>query len=175
MSKPLVSVVTITYKKLAADQRFVLAIGNPKGREKLYRLFRDNGFKAMNFIGTNSLISTVSSLGNGLNLMPFCLIYSDTIIGDGRLTNSYASVNHDSELGQFVTVSLGARVLGRVQIGDFVEIGSNSVILTDIKTGNNVVIGAGSIVTKDIPNIAIAIGAPVKVIRYIDSIDNFNQ
>lgn len=33
-----------------------------------------------------------------------------------------------------------------------------------MKIGNNVIIGAGSVVTKDIPDNAVAIGIPAKVI-----------
>ena len=37
------------------------------------------------------------------------------------------------------------------------------------KCGNNVVIGAGSVVTKDIPDNAVVVGNPARVIKYIDN------
>lgn len=55
--------------------------------------------------------------------------------------------------------------------GDNVEIGANSCIIGGIKIGNNVKIGAGSVVVKDVPDNAIVVGNPAKVIRYIDSQD----
>lgn len=54
------------------------------------------------------------------------------------------------------------------QIGDRVWLGANVTVLKGVTIGNDAIIGAGSIVTKDIPERAIAVGAPAKVIRYRD-------
>ncbi|MBE9179522.1 acyltransferase [Oculatella sp. LEGE 06141] len=51
-------------------------------------------------------------------------------------------------------------------IGNQVWIGANVTILKGVTIGNDAVIGAGSVVTKDIPERAIAVGVPAKVIRY---------
>ena len=58
-----------------------------------------------------------------------------------------------------------------VIIGDNVWIGGNVIINPGIKIGNNVVIGAGSVVTKDIPDNAIAVGNPCRVIREVTEED----
>ncbi len=46
-------------------------------------------------------------------------------------------------------------------------IGLNCIILKGVTIGSHAVIGAGSVVSKDIPDYAIAVGNPAKVIRYI--------
>lgn len=56
-----------------------------------------------------------------------------------------------------------------IVIGDNVWIGGNAVVLMGVTIGNNAVIGAGSVVTHDIPDNAVAVGNPAKVIRYIDN------
>ena len=56
-----------------------------------------------------------------------------------------------------------------ITIGDNVWIGGNSVVLMGVTIGRNVVIGAGSVVTHDIPDNAVAVGSPARVIRYIDN------
>lgn len=58
-----------------------------------------------------------------------------------------------------------------VTIGDNVWIGAQVAILPGVTIGNNAVIGAGSIVTKDIPDNALAVGNPCKVIRLITEDD----
>ena len=45
-------------------------------------------------------------------------------------------------------------------------IGINVVILPGVTIGRNAVIGANSVVNADIPDFAIAVGSPAKVIRY---------
>ncbi len=53
-----------------------------------------------------------------------------------------------------------------VSIGDDVWIGSNVVVLPWVHIWKGVVIGAWSIVTKSIPDYAIAVWNPAKVIKY---------
>lgn len=53
-----------------------------------------------------------------------------------------------------------------IEIGNDVFIGANVTVLDGIKIGNGAVIGAGSVVSKDIPAFAIAVGSPIKIIKY---------
>lgn len=48
-------------------------------------------------------------------------------------------------------------------------IGINSVVLPGVTIGKNAVIGANSVVTKDIPDYAVAVGAPAKVIKFTNT------
>jgi virginiamycin A acetyltransferase len=53
-----------------------------------------------------------------------------------------------------------------IKIGNDVFIGANVTILDGISIGDGAVIGAGAVVSKDIPPYAIAIGCPIKIIKY---------
>lgn len=55
-----------------------------------------------------------------------------------------------------------------ITIGDNTWIGGGSIICPGVNIGRNVVIGAGSVVTKDIPDNAVAVGNPCRVIRIIE-------
>jgi acetyltransferase-like isoleucine patch superfamily enzyme len=54
----------------------------------------------------------------------------------------------------------------RVSIGNDVWIGIRVIIIGGVKIGNGVIIGAGTIVTKDIPDYAVAVGVPARIVRY---------
>lgn len=54
----------------------------------------------------------------------------------------------------------------QVIIGNDVWIGRGVTIMGGVKIGNGAVIGAGAVVAKDIPAYAIAVGNPVKIIKY---------
>lgn len=51
-------------------------------------------------------------------------------------------------------------------IGNDVFIGANVTILDGITIGDGAVIGAGAVVSKDIPPYAVAIGCPIKIVKY---------
>ena len=58
-----------------------------------------------------------------------------------------------------------------ITIGDNVWIGGNTCIMPGVTIGRNAVIGAGSVVIKDIPDNAIAVGNPCRVVRFITEED----
>ena len=53
-----------------------------------------------------------------------------------------------------------------INIGNDVFIGANVTVLDGITIGDGAIIGAGSVVSKDIPPFAIAVGSPIRILRY---------
>ena len=53
-----------------------------------------------------------------------------------------------------------------IKIGNDVFIGANVTVLDGVTIGDGAVIGAGAVVSKDIPPYAVAVGCPIKVVRY---------
>jgi serine O-acetyltransferase len=60
---------------------------------------------------------------------------------------------------------------GSPTIGDRVYIGPGARIFGPITIGNDVAIGANAVVTKDLPDNAVAVGVPAKIISYKGSND----
>ena len=58
-----------------------------------------------------------------------------------------------------------------VYIGENVWIGAGATILPGVHIGKNSVIGAGSVVTRDVPENALAVGNPCRVIKEIGERD----
>lgn len=54
----------------------------------------------------------------------------------------------------------------KITIGNDVFIGWNVTIIDGVTIGDGAVIGAGAVVSKDIPPYAIAVGSPIKIIKY---------
>jgi acetyltransferase-like isoleucine patch superfamily enzyme len=55
---------------------------------------------------------------------------------------------------------------GKVVINRNAKVGSHSLVMPGVTIGENAVIGALSFVTTNIPDNAVAVGAPAKVIKY---------
>lgn len=56
--------------------------------------------------------------------------------------------------------------INRSKIGNDVWFGRNVIVTNGANIGNGVIAGAGSIITKDIPDYAIVVGVPAKIVRY---------
>lgn len=48
------------------------------------------------------------------------------------------------------------------------SIGANATILPGITIGEDAMVGAGAVVTKDVPDRAVVVGNPARVLRYIE-------
>ena len=57
-------------------------------------------------------------------------------------------------------------ILAPVKIGNDVWIGAGAKVLAGVYIGNGCVIGAGAVVTKSLPDYAVAVGVPAKIIYY---------
>ena len=78
-----------------------------------------------------------------------CTLRHSTTIGNKKLPNGSCS--------------------GSPKIGNNVDIGANTVIIGPIAVGDNAIIGAGSVVVKDVPEGAVVVGNPARVIRILNT------
>lgn len=88
-----------------------------------------------------------------------------------------ADIGENCNISQGVTIGVVNRgpKAGAPSIGDRVYIGPGAKIIGNIKIGNDVAIGANAVVTKDIPDNAVAVGVPAKVISYEGSAGYINR
>ncbi len=100
----------------------------------------------------------------------------ETKIGPGLYLGHFGSiiVNKNAVIGKNCNLSPGV-VIGQINrgkrrgvptIGSNVYIGPGAKILGNIIVGNNVAIGANAVVIDDVPNNAVVVGIPGKVISF---------
>jgi acetyltransferase-like isoleucine patch superfamily enzyme len=113
------------------------------------------------------LSNPTAEIGRGVYVGLYCCL-GDVTLGDDVLLGSHVSVvNGGSQHGTErldIPVREQPGVWARVTIGRDTWVGDRAVIMADV--GAHCVIGAGSVVTKPIPDYAVAVGSPAKVIRY---------
>ncbi|WP_310185678.1 serine O-acetyltransferase [Bacillus sp. 3255] len=104
----------------------------------------------------------------GIDISPKTKIGTGFYIGHfgGITVNSLAKIGKNCNMSQGVTIGMANRGKNRgvAVIGDNVYIGPGAKIVGAVKIGNNVAIGANCVVTKDVPDNAVVVGVPGKVI-----------
>lgn len=89
----------------------------------------------------------------------------EVVIGDDCLIGHntvLATLNHDLAPTRRADMHPAPIV-----IGANVWIGSNATVLAGVTIGANAVVAAGSVVTKDVPENAVVVGSPARVVRTV--------
>lgn len=107
-------------------------------------------------IGDNATLTQ----GNFISSVTSVVIDRDTMIGE------YTSIRDANHSFADVTVPMAAQPMAGnpVAIGRDVWIGRGCAILGGTRIGDGAIVGANSVVTRDLPDYAIAIGAPARVV-----------
>lgn len=114
----------------------------------------------------NATIGKYCSIANDVNIglgkHPIHDFSTSTLFYRVKNTFNFKMVKKDSDFEEYQ----------RIDIGNDVWIGARAIIMDGVKIGNGAVIGANSVVTKNIPDYAIAVGSPAKIIKYRFENDN---
>ena len=119
---------------------------------------------AYSYVAKNSNI-TNCTIGRFCSIGPnFCCglgIHPTNGISTAPMFYSISKVN-GSSLSQINRVEESKHTT----IGNDVFIGVNVTVLDGVTIGDGAVIGAGAVVSKDIPPYAIAVGCPIRIVKY---------
>jgi sugar O-acyltransferase (sialic acid O-acetyltransferase NeuD family) len=141
----------------------ILTIGNNKVRKKLANQIKASFTSA---IHPKAMISNYSKISNGTVVMMGVIVNSDAVIGRHCIINSNAVVEHDCTIEDYVHISPNAALAGGVFVGEGSQVGIGAVVIQNVRIGKWCVIGAGAIIIKDVPDFAVVVGNPGKIIKY---------
>ena len=128
------------------------------------------------FVGRNSILSCKNGdidLADGANIGFNCEIFSASRvrIGANVLMAAYAYIiggDHDfSNAGASVLEQ--ARVSAGVDVGEGAWLGAGAKILDGVSIGAHAIVGAGAVVRAAVPERAIAVGVPARVVSTRDA------
>lgn len=108
-----------------------------------------------------------AEVGRNVYVGVYCCLGDVTLEDDVLLASHVSVANGGAQHGTErldVPVREQPGVWPHITIGRDSWVGDRAVVLADV--GNHCVIGAGSVVAKPLPDYAIAVGVPAKVVRY---------
>lgn len=146
-----------------SKSEWLIAIGNNRIRKKINDKLKLN---YVYLVHSNATLSPSSKLGKGSVVMAGAVINANALVGKHCIVNTGAVIEHDCIVGDYVHVSPGAALAGNVEVGEGTHIGIGAVAIQGVKIGRWATIGAGAVIIRDVPDFAVVVGNPGKIIKY---------
>jgi sugar O-acyltransferase (sialic acid O-acetyltransferase NeuD family) len=148
----------------------VIAIGGSKGldRQSILKKFQFAGLTLPPLIHSSAVVSTQALLGAGSQVLASAVVAAGVIIGEASIINNSANIDHECQISRGVHIAPGAILCGCVTVLENAMIGARAVILPRLTIGEGSIVGAGSVVTKNVPNGAVVVGNPARIVRVQD-------
>lgn len=120
---------------------------------------------AANLIHDTAVIGKNCKFDNGLTMGPYSVLTTMVTLGCHVHVNTSATINQSSYIGDFCTISPGAKICGDVKIGSVTSIGAGAVVINFKTIGSNCILGAGTVVIDDIDDGLTVVGVPGREIK----------
>jgi len=146
------------------DAAFI-ALGDNVIRKEKYDQLMTTDIELINLISNSAIISNRVQLGHGILVAELACIKTGSIIADGVIINTNATIDHDCQIDSFVHLSPAVSLAGNVSVATMSWLGIGSCVIQNIRIGTEVIAGAGSVITNDIPDNVTVVGVPATVIK----------
>jgi len=135
--------------KFISDYKLlIVAIGNNKFREEVYKNAEEVGYEFPNIIDPSAYISPFAKLGKGCVILNNAVVQNNAKIGNGTILNSGVEAHHDSVIGDYCLIYANSVVRALTTVGKRVRIGSTVSISTGAVVADDADIEDGSVVKK---------------------------
>ena len=136
------------------------------------------------FVGAGSWLQVLSDsgrgetgvieIGSGTSIAGSCILSAASRIRLGRSVLLARNVYIADHTHAYADVGVpvldqGITRVAPVEIGDGAWLGQNVVITPGVRVGRGAVVGANSVVRDEVPDFAVAVGAPARVVRRLDT------
>ena len=122
-------------------------------------------------IGRNVFIDAGVVVGDNCKIQNNALLYEGVTLEDGVFVGPAVCFTND-KLPRAITPDgqLKGRedwLLGRVHVRHGASIGAQSTVITGVTLGRFCLVGSGSVVTRDVPDHALVVGQPARLVGYV--------
>ena len=123
-------------------------------------------------IGKDVYIDINVKIGDNCKIQNFASLYRGLTVGNDVFIGPHVCFTND--LYPRAKIWSDEKVAKTI-VKDGASIGANSTIVAGVAIGKYAMIGAGSVVTKDVPDYALVVGNPARVVGRVDEKGNVTR
>lgn len=130
-----------------------------------------------------SVVLSGAKIGNDCNLCAHTFVENDVILGDRVTIKSgvylWDGIELESDVfigpcvaftnDKFPRSKQYPESFPKILIKNGASVGANATILPGVTIGCNAMVGAGSVVVNDVPENAVVVGNPARIIKYLEA------
>jgi len=148
------------------DEPVIVPLTTPGHRKSAVAHARALGFHRFPpVVDPTAIVASTVTMGEGTVVNAGAIIGAKTRLGPFVSVNRGVSVGHDVILEDFVSLGPSCVLGGFVRVLPGAYIGAGAVVLPNVTVGKNSVVGAGAVVVSEVPDRAVAVGNPARVIK----------
>ncbi len=142
-------------------------IGDNKIRVKLMTKLKEAGYTTPSYIHPSATVHPSVEIGRAVYVLPSTSIMPLTKIDDYVMISMGVNIAHHTHLNEGVFLSQGSNIGASIVLQNNVFCGISSTVMTGVKElGANAIIGAGAVVIRNVPENAVVVGNPGRIIKY---------
>ncbi len=134
----------------------------PKLREQVFTYWKAKGYRFINLVHPQAVVSDGALLGEGIQVIAGAVINTGAQIGNNVIINTLSSVDHDSLVGDHSHIAPHVCLSAGVTVGSSCHIGAGAVIIQGVRIGCGSLVAAGAVVVKDVGDRQMVMGAPAR-------------
>jgi len=142
-------------------------VGDNRPRQRLFEMLQRQGFELVAAVHPAACIAPSTVLGRGVAVMPGAIINAAAQVGDNAMLNTACVVEHDCRIGDHAHIAPAAVLAGGVRVGAGAHVGLGARIVQGMAIGARAIVGAGAVVLRDVPERAVVVGVPARILREV--------
>ena len=146
---------------------FIFAVGSQSTqliRDEIFRKLEISPDRFPALIHPKADIDPTAEVGHGCIIHPGACLGPGSVLSDFSILAVNSALGPDSFVKEFAMITSLVLVLSRAVVGRMAFVGSLTCILEDVHVGDFSRVGVGSVVARNIPDNAIAMGNPARVL-----------
>jgi sugar O-acyltransferase (sialic acid O-acetyltransferase NeuD family) len=154
--------VTVYSKLTEIDfpARFIVAVGDPIVRQRLYEDCVEAGLLPFTVIHPLARVDSTAVIGAGTVIAPFSFVGPFASLGANVVLNVHSTIGHDAQVGRSSVLCPYSALNGSAVCGEFSFLGTRATILPGKELGKYSKISSGSVLASNTPDGVLVNGNP---------------